>query len=256
MTGSWLRELSVFQGLDEERLALLEGCLEERRLGPNEIVFRQNDPCDGLYVLARGGVVIRSEVAGQPIERVRDVARGELFGEIEALESVDRLFSARTLGEATVLRIGQERVRELLADHPLVETLLRHLLLRRRTARLRAMLAPSTRHEPRIWIDREVLVSAEGEERATLRLENLSGGGACFAVSPHGWRVAQPLDFALGMDDRPALLRASATVRWRHGDSVGVAFDAAGPAHRRRVAQALRDLADPMSPMRSPRSAR
>jgi CRP-like cAMP-binding protein len=241
MPESSLKRLSVFQDVDDERLARLESCLEEKRFGPNEAIFLRDDPCDGLYIVIHGGVVIRSEVPGRPVERLRDVVPGEMFGEMEAIESGCRLLSARTISDTVVRRVPQERLQELLNDPPL-EALLRSLVVRRRGSSRRR--APSTRCEPRIWVDRDVEVILEEQgDRLRLRLENLSWGGACFGAAPESWRVAHSLRFALGTGERPSLLRASGFVRWRQGSCAGIAFDGVGPAHRRRVAQALRELA-------------
>jgi CRP-like cAMP-binding protein len=238
MLESRLKGLAVFQDVGDEDLARLEECLEEKRLGPNEVVFRRDDPCDGLYIVAQGGVVIRSEVPGEPVERIRDVAPGELFGEMEEMESGCRLFSARALSDTVLQRIPQERLPDLLNDPPL-EALLHSLMVRRRDGRR----AASTRREPRIWVDRDVLVTLDHGEKLRLRLENLSWSGACFGTAPESWRVTHFLHFDLRAGERPSLLRASGVVRWRQGSSAGIAFDGVGPVHRRRVAQALRELA-------------
>ena len=239
MLESLLKGLSAFQSLDDELLSRLQACLEEKSFGPNEVIFRQDDPFDGLYIVAQGGVVIRSEVPGCPMERVRDVVPGELFGEMEATESGKRLFAARTLGDTVVQRISQERVRELLDDSTL-EPVIRALVSRRRGS---ARRAASTRGEPRIWLDRDVLVTLDNGEKLRLRLENLSWSGACFGKAPDGWRVTQPLHFSLGAGESASLFQASGAVRWRQGRCAGVSFDGVGPVLRRRVAQALRELA-------------
>lgn len=59
---------------------------------------------------------------------------------------------------------------------------------------------------------------------------------------PSWLREAGRLSFSLGVDGDSEILRASAEVRWRHLDSIGVAFEAPGPALRRSVEQALRAL--------------
>lgn len=242
MSESRLAGVPMFRGLGEERLARLECRLEEKHFGPNEIIFRQGDPCDGLYVVARGGVVIRSETPGRPIERLRDLQPGEVFGETAALLETPRRFAARTVGETIVWKIPQEHVRELVSD-PAVEPVLPSWMTRRRPTRRQTFASPWTRKEPRIWVDREVQLILDHGERIRVRLENLSGGGACLLAAPDGWRVSQRLGFSLGVDGKTDLLRVRGTVRWRHEDSVGVAFEGDGPAHRRRIAAALRVLA-------------
>src|SRR6187402_2452286 len=130
-----LSGVSMFRSLGQERLARLERHLEEKRLGSNEIVFRQGDPSDGLYVVARGGVVIRSETPGTAIERVRDLQPGEVFGETAALLDTPRQFAARTVGETVLWKIPQDLVHELVDDPAGFDALLPSLLVRRRPAR-------------------------------------------------------------------------------------------------------------------------
>ena len=231
----------MFQSLGQERLADLERHLEEKRLGSNEIVFRPGDPSDGLYVVARGGVVIRSETPGNMVERVRDLRPGEVFGETTALLDTPRRFAARTVGETVLWKIPQDVVQELVAD-PALEAFLPSLMTRRRLVRRQALAAPWSRKEPRVWIDQEVQLSLDHGEKVRVRLENLSAGGACLVKVPEGWQVAQRLGLGLGVDGRPDLLRVRGVVRWRQGGSAGLAFDGDGPAHRRRVDAALRVL--------------
>lgn len=245
MLETLFKSVAVFEGLPDDWVAELSAASEERSFDGNSIVFRKDDPCDGLYVVSRGGVVVRNEVVGQPIERVRDVGPGDVFGESEALDDMPRQFSARTLGPTVVYRIPEEPLLKLLRNHPEIEISLRTPMPRRRMARMHALMAPSNRMEPRIWIDRDVLLTLEGGERLELRLENLSPGGACLSPAPAGWRVRKPLSFVLGTDSKPDLLKVSGTVSWRLGSAVGVSFDGAGPALRRRIEEALRELLPP-----------
>jgi CRP-like cAMP-binding protein len=233
----------MFRGLSQERLTRLEQHLEEKHLGSNEVVFRQGDPCDGLYVVAHGGVVIRSENPGRPVERVRDLQPGEVFGETAALLDSPRRFAARTVGDTVLWKIPQNLVLELVGDPTFDAHLPRLLVRRRRPARRQSFAAPWSRKEPRIWVNREILLTLDHGEKVQARLENLSPGGACLLEAPDGWTVAQNLTLALGLDGKPNLLKVRGIVRWRQGKSVGLAFDGDGPAHRRRVDAALRVLA-------------
>jgi CRP-like cAMP-binding protein len=242
MTESHLKRVRLFEGLPDEWLAELEASVEEKRFEPNTIVFRKDEECDGLYVVSRGGVVVRNEVIGQPIERVRALGPGEVFGEVEALDGSPRQFSARTLGATVVFRIPEESLLQILKRHPEIEVNLRAPMPRRRTARMHALMAPASRMEPRIWVDQEVLLTLEDGEQLGLHLENLSSGGACFSPAPESWRVRDALRFIMGTEDKPELLRVSGAVRWRLGECVGVSFDGAGPAMRRRVQEVLREL--------------
>lgn len=250
MASTFLKQLSFFEEVSEAELGTLEGMAEPRSLKPNQVVFRKGDACDGIYVVTGGGVMIRREEPGQPVERLRDLTAGEVFGEMEMVDGVTpRQFTARTLGASAILLLPVAPLRELFKRHPTVETRLRTLVIHRRTSRLRSRLGPSARREPRIWVDREVRLSLDGGVRLDAHLENLSHGGLCLADITEvlgDWQPQRTIEFSLGTAARPDLLKVRGVVRWRHNGAVGIAFELAEHAgstqHRRRIDSALREL--------------
>lgn len=237
--------LSVFAGVSPERLARLAALCEEKSVSANQVVFRRGERCDGLWAVAAGGVLVRTETPGKPIERVLDLGPGEVFGEAEILEEAPRRLTARALDATTLVRIPLAPLRELMREQPGVETSLRTLAIRRQTARVRAMLAPSSRREPRIWVDKDILVTIQAGARGEshrVRLLDLSNSGACMLRTPADWKKGQELSFSLGTQERPTMLQVRGTVQWRHESAVGIAFTDAGPVLRKKIEQALREL--------------
>ncbi len=238
-----LDSLAVFAGVSPERLALLAAQCEEKDFSANQLVFRRGDRCDGLWVVSAGGILLRTEIPGKAIDRLLDIGPGEVFGESEVLEDSPCQLTARALGTTTLIRIPQEPLRELLLSHPSVETHLRMLGVRRRSARVRAMLAPHSRREQRIWVDRDVWVTTGPRgESYRVRLIDLSNGGACITRAPVDWTAGETLSFALGTLEKTNLLQVRGIVRWRNESSVGIAFEDTGPALRRKIEQALAEL--------------
>jgi CRP-like cAMP-binding protein len=237
-----IENLSIFSGVSKDRLARLSSGLKQESYDPNEIIYRTGDSCDGLYVVASGGVLLRNETPGKPVDRVLDVSAGEVFGETEVVETSPRRFTARALGSASVVWLPMDELRELMREQPFVETMLRTLAVRRQTSRARALLAPSNRKEPRIWVNRDVVIQTDGARSCRVRLVDLSNGGACISGAPAEWKPDEPVIFSLGTVSRADLLQVRGIVRWRRDSSVGVSFDAPGPGHRRRVEQTLREL--------------
>ena len=82
---SSLEHLSIFSGVSKDRLARFSSGLKEEVYDPNEVIYRTGDSCDGLYVVTAGAVLLRNETPGQPIDRVLDVALGEVFGEMSLI---------------------------------------------------------------------------------------------------------------------------------------------------------------------------
>lgn len=237
-----LEPFAVFAGVSPERLALLAARCEEKSFSGNQLVFRRGDRCAGLWAVSAGGAVLRTEIPGQAIDRLVDIGPGEVFGEAEVLEDSLCQVTARALGAATLILIPKEPLRELLRDHPTVETHLRMLGVRRRSARVRAMLAPHSRREPRIWVDGDVWITFARGESQRVRLIDLSNGGACISRAPADWTAGEPLSFTLGTMEKPTLLQVRAIVRWRNENTVGLAFEDTGPALRRKIEQALSEL--------------
>jgi CRP/FNR family cyclic AMP-dependent transcriptional regulator len=242
MPPSILQGNALFNGVDPAALSDLLSRAVERRLGARQVVFRKGDPGDSLYVVERGQVIILHDVVGEPVERVRDIGPGDLFGEMEVLEGSSRHFSARTVEPTHLYRIPAATLRGFLVSYPQIEMRLRTLSIQRRTSRLRAVLGPSTRKEPRIRVDRSVTLSLPEGSRVGARVEDMSGGGVCLSGAPPAWSPAQPVRFSLGLPGRPELLAVQGTIRWRDGDLLGIAFGDESTAYRRRAEQVLRDL--------------
>jgi CRP-like cAMP-binding protein len=236
---SRLAACPVFAGADRERLLPLERHSTEVRLPSGAAVFRRGDPGDAIYLIAGGGVSILHDVVGEPIERVRDLGSGELFGEMEVVEGMPRLFTARTWQASALLRIAAPPFLAFLAENRAVELSLRSLIIHRRTSRLRAVLAPATRREPRIRVDLPVWLALPDGRSRRAHLEDLAPGGACLSGLPEPWTEGMNVAFTLGIDGRPDLLPVQATIRWRRAGAAGLAFES---PDRRRVEQALAEL--------------
>jgi len=238
---SYFKEV-LLEGLPAAAVDRFLAGKSERRYRPNEVIFAAGDPSDGLFVVVEGAVVIRSETVGKPIERVRDLAPGDIFGEIEVLSGVPRLFFARALGPTVLHHFAQVPLLRFLKDFALVETRLRTLGIQRRASRLQMLIAPSTRRDPRIRVDRRVRLALPDGSRLDVRLEDLSHGGACFSQVPRVWQPETSVDFVLGMEGGRELLAVAGVVRWRRGELAGVAFEGGAARHGRDVTRALHVL--------------
>jgi CRP-like cAMP-binding protein len=236
---SYLHQVPVFAGVDDGRLGELEAAAETRGVGAHEAVYQRDDRCDGLYLVRRGGVVLRNLVVGQPVERICDVGPGELFGESEALDGARRQYQARAIRPSVLARLPADPLWSFLRQHPLVETRLRTLAIYRRTLRLRTLLAPSTRRDPRIRMDRAVQLRLPHGAVLHLHLEDLSHGGACLSSVPESWRPGDAVRGALELPDHPGLLQVDGRVRWRIGGLAGLVFEAGGPPAPRDVDRAV-----------------
>jgi len=129
-----LRDTPLFGGLDDAQLKHLVELGEIMDLETDELLIREGDEADALYVVLDGELEVTKRAGTSQIP-LAQVGPGSLQGEIAALEGGRRLASVRALGPAEVLRIPVDTIRELLGAGPDVAL----AVIRTAVARLRAM---------------------------------------------------------------------------------------------------------------------
>jgi CRP/FNR family cyclic AMP-dependent transcriptional regulator len=118
-----------------------------------QVVFRQGDPGDCLFVVQEGEVEVIDETGGRET-LLRVAGRNELFGEEVVFECDTRSATVRARGRARVLTISKRNLlRRINEDPSLTFTLMERMCRRIRelsaeVVRLRLQLAAMTR-EPR-----------------------------------------------------------------------------------------------------------
>jgi uncharacterized membrane protein len=113
-----LRTIPMFEGLGDEDLDALASSLDERRFVAGQMIFNQGDPGDAMYIIADGHVNIH--LPGEASRRVslKDITRGEYFGELALFDSKPRSASALATTEATLLELARETLSGYLTKRP------------------------------------------------------------------------------------------------------------------------------------------
>ncbi len=100
-------------GVDAAVAAEIAAASEWVRLGPGEELFAEGDPPDAAFLLVSGRLTV---VQGG--DHVREVARGELVGEIGLIERAPRSASIIALRDSTLARFDVDAFRALTDAHP------------------------------------------------------------------------------------------------------------------------------------------
>jgi CRP-like cAMP-binding protein len=120
----FLQKHTMFSAVrDAKKLeALLEDSAStERRVGPDEVVLRQGEVGDSIYVIGAGSVeAILESGDGTPIS-LAVMRRSEVFGEMGFIERRPRSATVRAKEPSTVLEIHGPQLRDLMNDHPDLE---------------------------------------------------------------------------------------------------------------------------------------
>lgn len=120
----FLRKHPMFSSVrDAKKLEVLleDSASTERSVGQDEVILRQGELGDSVYVIGSGSVeAILDPGAGAPIS-LAVLGRGEVFGEIALIERRPRSATVRAKEQSLVLELHGPPFRELMDDHPDIE---------------------------------------------------------------------------------------------------------------------------------------
>src|SRR5436853_517066 len=113
-----LKEVPLFQLLDDHERAELAAQLDAVRFGSDETIFSYGDPGDAIYVISSGEVeVFVKNDTGERV--VLEVAtRGDFFGELSMLDNGTRSASVIATQETQALRLDREDLEKFLQLRP------------------------------------------------------------------------------------------------------------------------------------------
>jgi CRP-like cAMP-binding protein len=145
-----------------ERMSLVE-------LAPEQVLFREGEPGDALYVISEGEVAV--DTAGTELARL---GPGTFFGEIALVTELPRSATIRATVRTELLAIDRDVVRDAAAEYPEVITVLLRFVRERlvdrvtRTSELFRPFMPEERGDLASWFEflevaRDVSLVVEGE---------------------------------------------------------------------------------------------
>ncbi|MCW5635845.1 MAG: SLC26A/SulP transporter family protein [Rubrivivax sp.] len=115
-----LAACSLVRGLTPRELRLVAAAMQRRELRGGEVLFRQGDEAEALYVVTRGSVsavvVQRGEVTRT--QRFASLGPGTMFGEMALLDQAGRSADALADGDACLLVLSREHLERLLLEQP------------------------------------------------------------------------------------------------------------------------------------------
>ena len=125
----FLKNQSIFQVLDKSDLENLSILFSETVCGPGQIIFREGDPPDGLYVIKSGNVAV---LRGQNSPKViAYLTAGECFGEMAIVQETPRTATIRVPEEAVVLRLPTAALKEVTRKFPAITSKISDMIQKR-----------------------------------------------------------------------------------------------------------------------------
>jgi signal transduction histidine kinase len=128
----FLRRLPLFSALPEEELTRLVMMGREVELQPGDVLIREGDPGDALFVIVEGEFEI-TKLSGSSEVVIAHRGDGEVIGEMSLLDNEPRSATVRALASSRLFRIDQDSFHKLLEWSPAAT----RAILRTVTLRLR-----------------------------------------------------------------------------------------------------------------------
>jgi CRP-like cAMP-binding protein len=119
----FLKSVDIFEHATVEQLGRIAGLVEEVHFEAGQIIYKEGDPGDALYVILSGRVLL--ERSGSTL---RELKEKEAFGTVEVLDFHPRGGTAKALDHVRALKLNGQEFYELLAlDIEMVQAVFRTL---------------------------------------------------------------------------------------------------------------------------------
>lgn len=112
-----LRDSYLFRDLNETHLELILMICEEIAYDAGDVIFRQDEPGDALYIVGRGEVEVFLETGGEELELAL-LGEKETFGESILIEAGGRSAGIRCHTPVQLLRLPRRQIVRLMANYP------------------------------------------------------------------------------------------------------------------------------------------
>jgi signal transduction histidine kinase len=113
-----LESSKLFGDLPPAEIRKLASVAREMRFAPGQVIFKEGDPGDGLYLVTSGRVQISAVISAGERYAFSTVLPGDVFGEMAVLDMLPRSAHASVEDETTVLFLPREPFVELLQNSP------------------------------------------------------------------------------------------------------------------------------------------
>ncbi len=118
VSASRLHSIPMLQSLDSETLNTLADIFITERCPAERDVFREGDPGDKFYIVARGTLTVWIRTADGSQKQIRTLDDGDHFGEIALMEDTPRTATVRTSSDCIFLTLARDPFLKLLEREP------------------------------------------------------------------------------------------------------------------------------------------
>ena len=135
-----LRQIDFLRGLRDEELRLLVPGVTVQKFGAGELIVREGDEGDSLFIIRSGTVEVLAIASDGKQVHIRDLTRPTFFGEMALMTGEKRTATIRARTDVELLELNRDAFGELFKNHPETAAQMGEVIALRMTER-REMLA-------------------------------------------------------------------------------------------------------------------
>jgi len=117
-TVAFLREVRLFKEIAEPEPMTLSQSLDERPLRRGQVICREGDPGEEMFVVRTGSLVISKLVTGRVEQVLARIGPGDFFGEMSLFDRSPRSATVQADADATLLALDREGLRRMTEVSP------------------------------------------------------------------------------------------------------------------------------------------
>jgi CRP-like cAMP-binding protein len=117
-TLAFLRDVRVFETFSDGDLSAIAERLRHRELRGRQILFREGDRGEEMFIVRRGTMLISKAVTGKVEQVLVRVEPSDFFGEMTLFDGSPRSATAQAETDAELLVLGRDSLQALTENNP------------------------------------------------------------------------------------------------------------------------------------------
>ena len=126
-----VRQSPLFAALNDDAAVALMGSMTASRLERGDVLFREGDPGERLYVISEGKIKLGLTSVDGRENLLAILGPGEMFGELSLFDPGPRASTATAVAETQLIALGHEDLTSFLSGRPAVASAMLAALARR-----------------------------------------------------------------------------------------------------------------------------
>jgi CRP-like cAMP-binding protein len=137
-TAEFVQTVRLFRDFDRPALLALTARLRERKLRKGQVLFREGDPGEEMFLVRDGTILVSKAVTGKVEQVLARFGSGDFFGEMSLFDRSPRSATIQAESEAALLVLDRQNLTELIEVNPRAAAAFFHGLVQVFIERLRA----------------------------------------------------------------------------------------------------------------------